>query len=273
MEIKEIKISEIKPNKSQPRKSFDKEEIKNLALSIKEKGLLQPITINKQNELIIGERRVRALKILNENTVNAIVLDVDDLTAKEISLIENWHRADLTSVEKENALWDLWNSGKYESKLELGKKLGLSERHIGRIIEARNFRKKTDAASVSTHTISDTVGLSDKERIDIIEKVSKGELASSKVRDIVRLKKFEKTLPERRELPQIKKTPEDYVQSLSTELMKIWEYVGVDFPENKVDEILKFVAGQLTQEQKSELTILIDKTVFALERFQKALAR
>ena len=100
-----INIDEIKPNQYQPRSSFDKEAIDELALSIKENGLIQPITVRESYtgyELIAGERRYRACKILGHKTISAIVIKANEVQAATLALIENVQREDLSPIEEAN---------------------------------------------------------------------------------------------------------------------------------------------------------------------------
>ena len=89
--VKKLKINEIEPNKEQARKVFDEEAIEDLAASIKEYGVIQPIIVSKKNnfyEIIAGERRWRASKKAGLTEIPAIIRDDDEQTNKEISLIE-----------------------------------------------------------------------------------------------------------------------------------------------------------------------------------------
>ncbi len=98
-----VGISEVEPNKSQPRKFFDKEKIAELASSIAEHGLLQPIIVRKVGEryqIISGERRWRASRMAGQTEIPVIVKEIDDKTALEIGLIENLQREDLNAVEE-----------------------------------------------------------------------------------------------------------------------------------------------------------------------------
>ncbi|MBQ2720938.1 MAG: ParB/RepB/Spo0J family partition protein [Clostridia bacterium] len=98
-----VGISEVEPNKSQPRKFFDKEKIAELSTSIAEHGLLQPIIVRKVDEryqIISGERRWRASRMAGLTEIPVIVKDIDDKTALEIGLIENLQREDLNAVEE-----------------------------------------------------------------------------------------------------------------------------------------------------------------------------
>ena len=98
-----IKINEIEPNKKQARKIFDEEALEDLANSIKEYGVIQPIVVAKKDkyyEIIAGERRWRASKKAGLKEIPAIVKEDDEKRNKEISLIENIQREDLNPIEK-----------------------------------------------------------------------------------------------------------------------------------------------------------------------------
>jgi len=191
MELKMIDINKIVTNPLQPRQEFDREKLQELANSIREGELLQPIVVRKNDgnkfEIVCGERRYKAFQILKEPKIPAIVRNIkDDTDALEKSLIENIQRDDLTSVERENAIGDLWDSGNYKTQRELGKKLGTSERLIGQLLEAREFRKKTEVPSVSTTTLSETSTLSEEPRKKLIQQISDEKINARDVRDVVR---------------------------------------------------------------------------------------
>jgi len=279
MKLKEIPIKDIRPNPLQPREHFDKEKIQELSDSIKEAGLIQPIVVKpkgKQFQVIAGERRWRALQLLKDKKVPSIIRDVDDLIAKELSLIENWHREDLTSVERENMVYDLWKTGKYKTRKELAKTLGTHEQTIFTILDAVKFRKKEDiAAIISSRVITDTEGLPDEERKEVIKRVERGDLAPKRVREEVKLRKLEKTLipASESEADRLlrKKTPEDFVDELQTKLMETWVFIGVKFSDERRDEVLKWVSQHFTPEQKKELLQTMQITSLALERFMEHL--
>lgn len=101
--VKNIKIIEIEPNKEQARKTFDEESIDELANSIKEYGVIQPIIVTKKDkyyEIVAGERRWRASKRAGLIEIPAIVREDDERRNREISLIENIQREDLNPIEK-----------------------------------------------------------------------------------------------------------------------------------------------------------------------------
>jgi ParB family chromosome partitioning protein len=104
--ILRITTSSIKTNKYQPRLDFNQEKLADLVNSIKEKGIVQPILVRRTDagyELIAGERRLRAAKSLNLETVPAIVKDVADVDMLELSLIENIQREGLNPIEEARA--------------------------------------------------------------------------------------------------------------------------------------------------------------------------
>lgn len=128
-----IKLSNITPNQYQPRTEFSKDNISELAESIKENGLLQPISVRERKdgmyELIAGERRYRACLLLGLEEIDAIVSDADDLKSAELAVIENIQREDLTSIELAKSFNQLlFLTGSSQS--ELAQKLGISQASI-----------------------------------------------------------------------------------------------------------------------------------------------
>ena len=131
-EIVEIKISEIRSNPYQPRKIFDEEALNELASSIKEHGIVQPIIVKKSikgYELVAGERRTKAAKIAGLETVPAIVKDFDDEQMMEIALIENIQREYLNPIEEAMAYDSILKSSNITQD-ELAKKFGKSRCYI-----------------------------------------------------------------------------------------------------------------------------------------------
>lgn len=104
--IERVNIDKIKPSKYQPRTDFNTERLNELIASIKERGVVQPILIRpsgEQYELIAGERRLRAVRSLGYTQIPAVIKDVDDLNAAELSLIENIQREELNPIEEARA--------------------------------------------------------------------------------------------------------------------------------------------------------------------------
>lgn len=135
--ISKLKISLVDPKSDQPRKYFDKEALEELASSITENGLLQPILVREYGEgryqIIAGERRFRASKLAGLTEIPAIVLEKDDRKAAEIALIENIQREDLNPIEEAlgyKALADEYGL----TQEELSSKVGKSRSAVANIL-------------------------------------------------------------------------------------------------------------------------------------------
>ncbi len=105
-QTRDIPLNKIVSNRYQPRLTFKEEAIKELAESIKENGLIQPISVRQngeQFEIIAGERRYRAMCYLQAETIPCFVLDVDDSQMAEMALVENIQREDLSAIEEAKA--------------------------------------------------------------------------------------------------------------------------------------------------------------------------
>lgn len=135
-EITQLKVTELRSNPYQPRKVFDEEALQELADSIKENGVFQPIIVKrsiKGYEIIAGERRVKASIIAGLETIPAIVRDFTDEEMMQIALLENLQRENLNAIEEAAAyrsMIDMLNI----TQEELSKKLGKSRSHITNMI-------------------------------------------------------------------------------------------------------------------------------------------
>ncbi len=104
--VMQLPVDKIEPNPLQPRETFDPQDMEDLVGSIKEKGVIQPVLVRRRGdgfELIAGERRFRAAKLLNLASLPAIVKDVDDRDSLELALIENIQRQNLNPIEEARA--------------------------------------------------------------------------------------------------------------------------------------------------------------------------
>lgn len=139
--IQQLKIIEVEPNRNQPRKNFDSEKIEELAKSIKEYGVIQPIIVVKEENyyrIVAGERRWRAAKSAGITEIPAIVRQYSEQENKEIALIENIQRENLNPIEKAMALKELLE--KYEmTQLQLANKLGISRSGIANTVRVLNL--------------------------------------------------------------------------------------------------------------------------------------
>ena len=135
-EIVEIDISELRPNPYQPRKEFDPEKLTELAVSIKEHGIIQPIIVKKSvkgYEIIAGERRYRASKLAGLDKVPAIVRPFTDEQMAEISLLENIQRENLNPIEEALAYKQLLEKS-HMTHENLSTKVGKSRSYITNVI-------------------------------------------------------------------------------------------------------------------------------------------
>ena len=124
--LKNLKITEVEPNREQARKRFDQDALEELASSIKEYGLIQPIVVTKKDDyysIVAGERRWRASKIAGLKEIPAIIREDDEKINAEISLIENMQREDLNPIEKATGIKTLMDNYGM-SQEEVAQKLG-----------------------------------------------------------------------------------------------------------------------------------------------------
>ena len=136
-DVNKVDISSIYPNKKQPRKNFEEKEITELAESIKNQGLIQPIVVREiqdgKYEIIAGERRWRACQLAGLHSVNCVIMSVDEEKIYELALIENIQRENLNVVEEAYAYKNLMHLNGLKND-ELSKKIGKSPSHISNLI-------------------------------------------------------------------------------------------------------------------------------------------
>ena len=130
--IVELNLDELRPNPYQPRKKFDEEALNELAASIKEHGVFQPIIVKKTvkgYDIVAGERRFRASKRAGLTTIPAIIEDFSDDEMMQISLLENLQREDLTAIEEAKAYKTIIEASNITQD-ELAKRVGKSRSHV-----------------------------------------------------------------------------------------------------------------------------------------------
>lgn len=190
MELQVIPVDKIVPNPFQPRSDFERESLQELAASIRERGILEPIIVRKQEnkyQIVAGERRLIAAKMLGLSEIPAIIRTISEEDIIIESLMENLHRTDLTDLERENAIYKMWVSGRFKTKSEMAKALGLNKKKVLDDINAWEFRQKNNTSeSVPTYIISRTNGLKEKVRKSIITKFEKDEFRAIDVYSVVK---------------------------------------------------------------------------------------
>jgi len=142
--VQKIKLIEIEPNRSQPRRNFDEEAIEELAESIKIYGVIQPIIVTKKDdyyEIIAGERRWRASKKAGLTDIPCIVRNEDERRRKEIALIENIQREDLNPIEKARGFRQLMDDYQLTQQ-ELSEIMGISRSSLANTVRILNLDER-----------------------------------------------------------------------------------------------------------------------------------
>jgi len=187
-QIREVPISRILPNPAQPRLSYEEDSLTELADSIREHGVLQPILVRPvggQFELIAGERRWRASRLAQRDSIPAIVVEFDDETALEISIIENLQREDVSPLEEAAMFRKMTDLG--YSVRQLAQKIGKDKGYVeNRIRLADAPPEIRELVSVRKDTLSHAYELmkvhDELTRRRLAKKVAAGELTLSRLR-------------------------------------------------------------------------------------------
>lgn len=144
--VQYVNIENIIPNRFQPRLTFDENALRELAMSIKELGIIQPLVLRRltdgKYEIIAGERRYKASQMAGLNQVPAIIADLDDNTSAEVALVENLQRKNLSAMEEAKSYDTLLKRG-YVTQEQLAKRLGISQSTVANKIR---LLKLTDEA-------------------------------------------------------------------------------------------------------------------------------
>jgi ParB family chromosome partitioning protein len=170
--VKELDIERIEPNPHQPRSRFDKAPLKELASSIEQHGLLQPVVVRRHEEgyqLIMGERRLRAARLAGKTSIPAIVRDASDADSLKLALLENLQREDLNPIDEARGY------------LELKDEFGFSTAEIARMI---GKDRSTIANTLRLLALPET----------IIAMISSGELSAGHARAILSIEDDEEKL-------------------------------------------------------------------------------
>ncbi len=143
----EVPVGSIKPNPWQPRKTFDKEKLKELCDSIKKHGIIQPLIVRKKGmnyELVAGERRLRAAKLAKLETVPVLIRDYDEKQMRELSLVENIQRHDLNPLEEAKAIQELMKQCNY-TQAQAAERLGRSRAAVANLLRMLNLPSELQA--------------------------------------------------------------------------------------------------------------------------------
>ncbi|NPV26811.1 MAG: ParB/RepB/Spo0J family partition protein [Firmicutes bacterium] len=193
--IRELAITAIRPNPQQPRREFKEEKLAELATSIKEHGVIQPVVVRPVGEgsyeLIAGERRWRACLKLGLDTIPAIIKEVDDLNVTELSLVENIQREDLNPLEEATAYRRLMNEFGFTQE-KLSERVGKSRSYIANSVRLLNLPPKVQElvadGILSTGHAKALLGISEEKKLmEMAERAARDNLTVREVENLVQL--------------------------------------------------------------------------------------
>ena len=225
-EIIEVNIHELRSNPYQPRKTFDQEALQELAESIKEHGVFQPIIIKssiKGYEIIAGERRVKASLLAGRETVPAIVRNFNDQEMMEIALLENLQREDLNPIEEAIAYQNIMEARGYSHE-ELSKRIGKSRSYVTNVVGLLNLPDTVKDLVIAkkipmTHARA-LSKIKDVEKVEALaDQIINEGMTSNRLEEMTQDKSFEKrNKMERKETEEIKTYK--YIQELLCEKLE-----------------------------------------------------
>ncbi len=195
-----LRLSEIEPNREQPRNHFDESALAELADSIRQHGVLQPLTVRPLPtggyQIVAGERRWRASRMAGLAEVPALVRDMSDLQAMEIALIENLQRQDLNAMEEAYGYQLLMNRFDLTQD-EVAEKVGKSRPAIANTLRLLNLpetvAEKVRMGQISSGHARILLGIEDTEQLEQLAKqVEKGELSVRELEKLVKSQKDDK---------------------------------------------------------------------------------
>ncbi len=229
----EINVNDIRVNPYQPRVEFSSEKLEELAQSIREHGVFTPILVRRSvdgYELIAGERRLRASKLAGKETIPAIIMEMDDATMMQVTLLENVQREDLNAIEEANGYYTILNNLGYTQE-ELAQKIGKSRTYITNSLRLRRLPDEVQQMvvdqSLSGSHVRTLLSLnSDGEIIEWARKILREKLS---VHDLEKLLK-EKDQPKKPKKPAKKDIfTENLEKSMSSRLQ-----TSVEIRKNKI---------------------------------------
>ena len=172
--VQDVKLSLIRPNPSQPRRTFDQKALRELASSIQESGVFQPIILRqpdpklKRYELIAGERRFRASKLAKQTTIPAIIRTMSDEKMMEVAVLENLQREDLTPLEEAQAYQTLMDELSL-TQAQVAERLGKSRPYIANYLRLlglpNEIKELVSAGKLSMGQARTLLGLKDRKQL------------------------------------------------------------------------------------------------------------
>ena len=190
--IENISVDQLNPGQYQPRKRFDEESLQELADSIIEQGLMQPIIVRKAEnnfEIIAGERRWRAAKLAKVDTIPVIVRDINDRTASIIALIENMQRVDLSAIEEAEGIKkmiDEFDMTHEEASDAVGKSRSAVS-NLLRLLQLTDFVKdKLNSGDIDMGHARALISLSTDQQNMVCQKIINEKLSVRKIEELIK---------------------------------------------------------------------------------------
>lgn len=248
--VLEIPLKDIRPNPFQPRKTFDEVALLELAESIKEDGLLQPIVVTEDIDgyvLIAGERRFRASKLAKLKEIRAVVLNSDEQKMRQFALIENIQREELNSIELADAYAELIKLHELTHD-ELATMVHKSRTHITNSLRLLQLSTKTQKAllekKISAGHAKVLVGLDDKQQQVIVNSIVGQKLSVREVEAMIKSMKVS-------DKPLITKRPEETYNF--DNLKKRLQYFGLKSKTSKKTLTIEFSCEEEIEDFLSHL--------------------
>lgn len=200
--IVSLRITEVEPNLKQPRKRFEEDSLEELAASVKEHGIIQPIVVTKNEKgfytIIAGERRWRAARMANLKEIPAIIREYDTKTASEIALIENLQRENLNPMEEADGfrnLMDLYGMTQEEVSEKIGKSRSAVANALRLLALKEPVRELVREGKISAGHARTLLSAPDAEQLLLAERVIAEGLSVRELERLVSLKRSTKKAP------------------------------------------------------------------------------
>ena len=201
-EVVELYLDDIIPNRFQPREVFNEEALKELAASIKEHGVIQPIIVRKigdKYEIIAGERRYKASTMAGMTKIPAIIRNLDDKEASKVALLENLQRKDLTAIEEARTYQKILELDSMTQE-ELGRTMGKSQAAIANKMRLLSLPDEVQEAllydKISERHARSLLNLNtSEEQINMLNKIIENRLTVRELDNEIRIMKGETPLP------------------------------------------------------------------------------
>lgn len=252
-----VRIDKVVGNKEQPRKIFNEAELESLSISIKEQGILQPITVRKLSnetfEIIAGERRWRAAQKAGLEEVPVLIKEVDNSTALELALIENIQREDLNPIEEAEAYFHLIKKYKMTQQ-QLSEKIGKERATVANVLRLLNL-----SPEVRKMVANNEISLGQAKALMALTDPKKQKSLALKARDHqLSVRALEKQVAKIRDNNSLEVKEEDIIKDNSVETLKVelqrllGTKVSIDYNQGKGKISISFYGDD-------ELNQLVDK--------------